>query len=477
MYNKFSSFLSCCGILFFASILSISSTNATDAAGAVDWDTWDDSVIRLLVVDQHGVDFSVESGTAFAIDDKGDYITNHHVIATALKGGEIGGVESLKPEKIHEVKIVWESEEHDLAMVHIDTWKKPALPLSSGDLLKKGQEVYSIGFPGAADRDNPAEFNVSTLKKGVFSAFKNFPLMEGGRNIKMIEHDAAVNSGNSGGPLADACGRVVGINEQKSLGEVVDQGDQGVAVNSTEGILFSINTVELMALLKEHNVDFKRDDSVCMDGSASVAGFVVSSNKNLNLALIIAGVVALLTIIGFSLLYRRVQSANGGQFNTRVLSRMIRERVGGSGSGRQPPANPQPARSYYSHDEGRIIHRHEQNPQPSPAPRQSQALYRLVPQRNDLGLPTLMLPAPGNYRLGRRQAANTQLFVPNQYVSGEHLLITINPDRSVVVEDLGSMNRTHVAGVEVAQGQLQPLQLGQTLRIGHDEVIYTLQRG
>ncbi len=75
MYNKFSSFLSCCGILFFASILSISSTNATDAAGAVDWDTWDDSVIRLLVVGQHGVDLSVESGTAFAIDDRAKSIS------------------------------------------------------------------------------------------------------------------------------------------------------------------------------------------------------------------------------------------------------------------------------------------------------------------------------------------------------------------------------------------------------------------
>ena len=471
-----------CGIFFLSSILFSSNANAT-GSGEVDWEKWDDSVIRLLVVGQHGVDLSVESGTAFAINDKGDYITNHHVIATALKGGKVGAVESLEPEKIHDVKIVWESETHDLAMVHIDTWKKPALTLSDGSLLIKTQEVYSIGFPGAADRDNTAEFNVSTIKKGVFSAFKNFPLMEGGRNIKMIEHDAAVNSGNSGGPLADACGRVVGINEQKSLGEVVKQGDDSVAVNSAEGILFSINTVELMALLEQHNVQFIRDDSACTNGAAGVAGAVAVSNKNSNLAMIIAGIVALLAIIGFALMYRRVQSANNGQFNTRVLSRMIRDRVGGggnSGSGGQPPPvdRRDAARSYYSHDEGRIIHRHEQNPQPTPAPTpQPSALYRLVPQRGDLGLPTLTLPAPGNYRLGRGQAANIQLVVPNRYVSGEHLLITVNPDHSVIVEDLGSTNRTQVAGVEVAHGQLQPLQPGQTLRIGHDEVIYTLQRG
>lgn len=413
-------------------------------SGEVDWDTWDNSVIRLLVVGTRGLDLSIESGTAFAINDDGDYITNHHVIQRALRDGEVVGVESLEPERIHEVDIVWQSEQHDLAMVHVETWKKPALTLSNGDLLKKGQDVYTIGFPGAADRDNPAEFNVSTLKKGVVSAFKNFPLMSGGRNIKMIEHDAPVNSGNSGGPLADACGRVVGINEQKALGEVVEQGDQGVAVNSAEGILFSINTVELMALLEKHHVKYQRDDHLCTNASSP-------SVDNGNIMLVIGGAVLLIGV-GFVMLYRRIQHANNNQPNTRILSRMIRERMMQGGG------------------EGNVVG------QAHPVP-QTSVLYRLVPERRDLGLPVLLLPSPGNYRLGRKPANNIQLVVPNQYVSGEHLLITVNPDHSVVVEDLGSTNKTHLAGVEMPRGRLQTFQPGQTLRLGHDEVIYMLQRG
>lgn len=449
-------------------VLYFSEVNASP-----DWDKWDDSVIRLLVVGKSGLDFSVESGTAFAINDNGDYITNHHVIETALKGGEIVAVESLEPEKIHKVDIVWESQEHDLAMVNIVTWKNKPVTLSNGSNVKKGQDVYSIGFPGAADRDNPAEFNVSTVKKGILSAFKSFPLMAGGRNIKMLEHDAPVNSGNSGGPLADACGRVIGINEQKALSGLVKQGDN-VAVNTAEGILFSINTIELMALLDQNKVSYQRDDKLCA-GSASHI-----SNTTL---LAIAGL-ALLTLLAFVFLFRRVQQASpDGRVNTRVISRMIRDRMSGSSSSRQQ-SQPQQARTYYSHNDGRIIHRDEQEANnnqrqspPSASQVNEQILYRLIPQRSDLGLPSLSLPSPGNYRLGRDQSVNIQLVVPNQYVSSEHAVIIVNPDHSVAVEALASTNGTQVAGVLMSPGEILALQEGEVLRLGHDEVIYTLQRG
>lgn len=451
-------------------ILLTTNTAFSVNTGEIDWEEWDNSVIRLIVRDDSGM----SSGTAFAIDNNGNYITNHHVIVSGINGGKVGAVESLEPEKIHNATIVWHSEEHDLAMVHVDTWKKPGLTLSSGDSLKKGQVVYSIGYPGAADRNNSADFNVPTIKKGIFSAFKTFQLMSpAGRNIKMLEHDASVNSGNSGGPLADTCGRVVGINEQKSLGEVIDDGSGGVAVNSAEGIQFSINTIELMALLKQHNVDFTRDDVAC---SSNVAGVAADSNKKSVLALAIVGALALMFIIGFILLYRRVKNSNNGKFDTRVLSRMIRDRVNGSDPTSQAPTPDAPARSYYSHDDGRIIHRDEQRKEEklTPTPEKPLALYCLSPHRNDLGLPTLNLSSPGNYTLGR--ANNNQLVIINQYVSSIHLQITINPDHSVVVEDLDSMNGTHVNGEKITRGDLHLIHPGQSLRVGHDDIIYSLKR-
>lgn len=434
------------------------------------WEQWDDSVIRLLVIGQN----SIESGTAFAINDNGDYVTNHHVIETALKGGNIEAVESLKPKKTHEVKIIWESEEFDLAVVHVETWKNNALILGQGEMLKKGQDVFTIGFPGAADR-NAAEFNVATLKKGVFSAFKHFSLKEGGRKISMIEHDASVNSGNSGGPLADACGRVVGINEQKSLGSLIRQGNT-VAVNSSEGILFSINSKELITLLKQHNTKYTFDDSKCS---------LTTGNGSLsNTILILIVSLGFLVTIAFIYLYRRTQQVSpDGRFNTRVLSRMIRDRITpnihNTSHHRQDTEQP---RTYFSQNRGRIIHRNEQDNEAKdnssePAGTTIQELYRLVPQRNDIGLPILYLRTHGNYRLGRNPADNIQLVVTNQYVSSEHILITVNPDESVVVEALETTNKTKIDGQTMEVGEFRNLSIGQTISLGHDEVNYVLQRG
>jgi len=461
-----------------------------------DWEEWDDSVIRLLTVGKNGLEFNVESGTAFAINDNGDYITNHHVIETAIKGGKLVAVESLKPEKLHEVDIVWEAKEHDLAMVHIDTWKKKGLTLSDGSLLSKGRDaVFSIGFPGAADRSNPADFNVATVKRGVFSAFKNFPLTQNGRNIKMLEHDAPVNSGNSGGPLADACGRVVGINEQKALSDLV-QNKGGVAVNIAEGILFSINTAELMALLDQHGVAYTRDDSPCLATQTSPT----------NNFLYLLAVFALLVLVAFVLLHRRIQQlapedkANirtiskaiitGGKStksydNTDPIKKELGDERGGSEDQSENFKSAKQPRSYYCHDRGRIIHRDEQevkpeqspSPESPPSPTHIASLYNLVPLRQDLGLPTLSLSKPGNYRLGREASLDNQLVVPNRYVSSEHIVIIVNPDHSVAIEALQTTNGTQVGKIEMMAGEIHSLSVGQVLRLGHDEVIYTLQKG
>lgn len=197
----------------------------------------------------------------------------------------------------------------------------------------------------------------------------------------------------------------------------------------------------------------------------SVTEAIKTSFKNW--VLIITGLVTLLVMMGFALMYRHVRVANQSPFNSRILSRMIREKI---------------SRSYYN-----LSHRHtlwskEKAIQPQPQlqpqmPPTPKMFYRLVPQRNDRGLPTLILPKPGNYRLGRMQADNIQLVVPSQYVSSEHLVIIVNPDYSIAVENLKPTNKTHIAGVEVSPGQICPIQPGQTLRLGHDEVIYSLQKG
>jgi S1-C subfamily serine protease len=454
------------------------------AASAVsDWARLEKSVVRLVVMDKTE---PRSSGTAFAVNRDGHYVTNHHVIADALGGGAVLAVESMDPLKVHPTQVIWHSEAHDLALIRIPGWQAPPLSLSNGDKLNKGQDVYTLGFPGAADR-GVENFTVVTLKKGIFSAAKQFALIEHGPPIAMLEHDAALNSGNSGGPLLDACGRVVGVNEQKSLGSVMLKGGN-VAVDGTEGILFSISTSVLMPLLQQQGIDFKRDDGSCSPGSGPTAGW---------LGLLLLGL--LLAAGGLYWTKNRPWPANVP--DGRQLSRLIRQKLfdksaaaapspqpspGGRGRGMLPATPTLPPSvavggngalrdfhskgSYFDPHRGEIVHRGGQ----ADAKAQSQA-WRLVPQ--SAGLPELLLAKPGLYRLGRVAASQgTALAVPSEYVSSQHLLLTLNPDWSLSVEELGSMNGTQLNGSPLRKGQIASLSPGSKLLIGHASVAYLVQK-
>jgi S1-C subfamily serine protease len=141
------------------------------------------------------------AGSGFVIDEKGYILTNFHVVGDAQSIEVVLGDQSRYP-----ARFIGADQRNDVALVKIDPKGKrlPALRLGDSAALQVGQKVLAIG--------NPFGFQ-STLTTGVISAL--------GRTVQTsqttfideaIQTDAAINRGNSGGPLIDSRGEVIGIN-------------------------------------------------------------------------------------------------------------------------------------------------------------------------------------------------------------------------------------------------------------------------
>src|SRR5258705_9518467 len=141
------------------------------------------------------------AGSGFVIDDKGYILTNFHVVQEAQSIEVVLGDQSRYP-----AKFIGADQRNDVALVKIEPKGKHlvALPLGDSAGLQVGQKVLAIG--------NPFGFQ-STLTTGVVSAI--------GRTVQTsqttfideaIQTDAAINRGNSGGPLINSHGQVIGIN-------------------------------------------------------------------------------------------------------------------------------------------------------------------------------------------------------------------------------------------------------------------------
>ncbi len=143
----------------------------------------------------------VQSGTGFVWDGAGDIVTNNHVV-----DGTTEVAVRLATGNALAADIVGTAPNYDLAVIRLrnpQTVLKPVAVGSSAD-LKIGQFAFAIGNPFGLDQ---------SLTFGVISALhRRLPTSSGHQITNVIQTDAAVNPGNSGGPLLDSSGRVVGVN-------------------------------------------------------------------------------------------------------------------------------------------------------------------------------------------------------------------------------------------------------------------------
>jgi putative serine protease PepD len=167
------------------------------------------SVVQIVVTTTTGDDgfFDPQTqqaqGSGFVYDTKGHLITNAHVVqgATAVKVLFADG-------STYAAKVVGTDANSDLAVIRIVASPSQLQPLTLGDSsrVRVGDEVVAAGSPfGLA----------STITTGIVSALNREITSPDGTPIEgAIQTDAAINHGNSGGPLFDAQGRVIGVNSQ-----------------------------------------------------------------------------------------------------------------------------------------------------------------------------------------------------------------------------------------------------------------------
>jgi S1-C subfamily serine protease len=137
-------------------------------------------------------------GSGFIIDNEGHILTNYHVVDDA-QNVEV----TLSNNKHYQAKRIGVDPVHDIALLQITGAKdlQPAT-LSDSTHLVVGQQVYAIG--------NPFGFS-GTMTRGMISALRSVLLPSGNRIEDAIQTDASVNPGNSGGPLLNSHGDVIGI--------------------------------------------------------------------------------------------------------------------------------------------------------------------------------------------------------------------------------------------------------------------------
>lgn len=143
------------------------------------------------------------AGSGFVIRPDGHIITNYHVIEAAYQNGLEVKV-FLNDGTEHHADILGVEMDNDIAVLKIDAENLSAVALGDSDAMSVGEMVYALG--------NPLGELTYTMTTGSISALnREIRVDSQNRTIKMFQIDAAVNSGNSGGPLFDDHGKVIGI--------------------------------------------------------------------------------------------------------------------------------------------------------------------------------------------------------------------------------------------------------------------------
>lgn len=139
-------------------------------------------------------------GSGFIISPDGYVLTNHHVV----EGADTVMVK-LSDRRSFKAKVVGSDEAYDVALLKIEATGLPSLRLGDSKTLKPGQWVVAIGSPFGLDH---------SVTAGVVSATSRMNPFANQQYVQFIQTDVAINQGNSGGPLLNTRGEVVGINSQ-----------------------------------------------------------------------------------------------------------------------------------------------------------------------------------------------------------------------------------------------------------------------
>ena len=174
------------------------------------------------------------SGSGIIISDDGYILTNNHIVSTSSSESYYEVSEATKvavtlfnDETEYEAKIVGKDEQTDLAVIKIEKTGLSKAEFADSDNIKVGEFAMAVGNPLGMQ---------SSITCGVISAVNREVTDSDGKKFTLIQTDAAINSGNSGGALVNSEGKVIGINTLKLSGTGIEGMGFAIPINSTTDI-------------------------------------------------------------------------------------------------------------------------------------------------------------------------------------------------------------------------------------------------
>jgi len=386
---------------------------------APDFDRLDKSI--LLIVSE--VDQGFATGTGFVINNNSEVVTNNHVIKGATKVFVADGGVQVSQATLKPATVKWKSEAKDLAILHVPGLRRPALPLSLTE-IPKGSTVHAIGFPGvASDSVETSAVAESSITNGTISRVVTGRWQESQEQIEIVQHTAQLNGGNSGGPLVNECGEVLGINTMKPM----VAGDEIV-----QGVFFASHIQELAKELRNNNISF-------LEGQGNCNSIFTSEQSPTYLwAALIAVIISIVAII-LGVKNSRQQVVHKIETYTQYLRR----------SGRPP----------------NIKH---SSPLPLKTPEKTWVLSGFDTEgqavRLDFSEKKLSLNSDG-ILLGRSSKL-CDLVILDSSISRRHAKIYKAPNAQLILEDVNSANGTSVDTVRLEPFAPMPVSAGSVLTLG-----------
>lgn len=164
-------------------------------------------------------------GSGFLISEDGYVVTNNHVVAPGARGASVDSITvTLTNRKEYSAKLIGRDPISDLALLKIEAKGLPFVKFGDSERTRVGDWIIAIGNP----------FGIgSTVTAGIVSALHR-ATGQGGAYDRFIQTDAAINQGNSGGPMFDLNGNVIGINSQIFAGQSGGNIGIGFAIPAVE---------------------------------------------------------------------------------------------------------------------------------------------------------------------------------------------------------------------------------------------------
>ena len=174
------------------------------------------------------------TGSGIIISEDGYILTNNHIVATTSSESYYEVSEATKvtvtlfnDETEYEAKIVGKDEQTDLAVIKIEKNGLSKAEFADSDSIKVGEFAMAVGNPLGMQ---------SSVTCGIISAVNREVTDSEGKKFTLIQTDASINSGNSGGALVNSEGKVIGINTLKLSGTGIEGMGFAIPINSTTDI-------------------------------------------------------------------------------------------------------------------------------------------------------------------------------------------------------------------------------------------------